>query len=133
MRFTETEGKKIPRSEGGDQACNPTLRAVGDGGLRTFLPKHRIIKRRTKRVVDSACLELPAGKSDNFRDKVKGIQLSGRSRFQGPRRWSRAAWIGFGSIGRNIPQFPERQDLTSEKLADVGNSATVYSVLVEVE
>jgi anaerobic selenocysteine-containing dehydrogenase len=40
---------------------------------------------------------------------------------------ARLDWAHFGADGRNI------NVLTSEKLADMGNAATFYSVCVEVE
>jgi hypothetical protein len=36
-------------------------------------------------------------------------------------------------LAKAVPGFQSINSLTSEKLADLGNSATFYSVLVEVE
>jgi len=58
-----------------------------------------------------------------------GVFNSGRNRFKSPDR---------ARLGEAYRRFPERRfqsinAVAAEKLADVGNSATVYSVLVEVE
>jgi len=62
-------------------------------------------------------------------DKVGSLQPSGQNRFKSPDR---------ARLGEAYRRFPERRfqsinAVAAEKLADVGNSATVYSVLVEVE
>ena len=85
----------------------------------------------------------PAG---NFRGRCSGaghrrwrpgarVQSSRRYSAEGASGWQSAAGscLREPELGEDDSRIPEHQRLTSEKLTDMGNSATFYSVLVEVE
>ena len=65
----------------------------------------------------------------------EGVQPPGRNFLESPSGWRSTAGSGLGEaqLGEAGSRIPNINVLTSEKLSDLGNSATFYSVLVEVE